>query len=311
MLPFSIAIMVIVWLAGAPITLASAAGLVLALLTTLALRWVSNALQLIRVRSWAVSSVFALLISATAQLHGWSVEMLGLGLIYMVHVTGLIYCLDMARPQVGVFISAVALALMSMVEPLTLWLLVPMLLAMLFALRVLTGRTLTALFLGLLLPYEFRAAYFLHSHGATALIDFVSGGGLEDVFIPAIGELWRAAVIPRSAADWLPLIQPLGCGALLLFSLIANIYFVLTSIDDKLVVRMQHFTLLLQWPVLTALLLVGMPQSVGLIPCVALSSAPLMGRYAVFSRGWGAEAVWWLLVLTLTFLCLCSFIFSA
>lgn len=318
MLPCSIAIMVLLYLAAGAITTPSLTALLLALLTTLALRWMSNALQLIRVRSWAISSVFALLVGTAAPLHDWAPEAMGLALLYLVHIAGLLFSTEGARPQVGVLISSVALALMSMIEPLMLWLLLPMLVAMLFALRVLTGRTLTALFFGLLLPYEVWLAVFLYANGAEALAGLLQEDTLRAILAPASGQAWAFDSLSFAPEALLPHLPRLGVGVLLLFSLIANIHFMRTSIDDKISVRMHYVTLLLQWPVLVALPVTGCLQaeadiSRALLPvvCVAVCSAPLLGRYIVFARGRGAAVVSWLMMLTLLFLWLCPYLFSA
>lgn len=311
MLPCSIAIMVLMYLADAAFSLASAAGLLIALLTTLALRWVSNALQLIRVRSWAVSSAFALLIGATAPLHGWAPWAMVLCLLHLVHLSGLFYSAVLARGQVGVLVSSAALALMSMLEPLTLWLLVPMLVTMLLCLRVMNGRTFAAVFFGLLLPYEFWLAWILCSGGVDALVAMLQECSVADLLLPKVGN-WQAVLdIFATGLGHKAAVTAVGEGALLVLSLFAIVHFLKTSIDDKIVVRMFYITVLMEWVVLTALLLVGMPQSVGLIPCLALCSAPLWGRYLVFARGWTAAVVSWLMMLTLLFLWLCPYLFSA
>ena len=291
MLPCSIAIMVLLYLAAGAITTPSLTALLLALLTTLALRWMSNALQLIRVRSWAISSVFALLVGTAAPLHGWAPEAMGLALLYLVHIAGLLFSTEGARPQVGVLISSVALALMSMIEPLMLW---------------------------LLLPYEVWLAVFLYANGTEALAGLLQEDTLRAILAPASGQAWAFDSLSFAPEALLPHLPRLGVGVLLLFSLIANIHFMHTSIDDKISVRMHYVTLLLQWPVLVALPVTGCLQaeadiSRALLPvvCVAVCSAPLLGRYIVFARGRGAAVVSWLMMLTLLFLWLCPYLFSA
>ena len=310
MLPVSMAIAVLLWLLQVPVTPESAAGLLSALILTVAFRWLSNALQLIRVRSWAVSSVFILLVAVTAPLHGWSVGAMGLCALYMVHGGALIFATEGSQPQTGVFISVLALACIAVIVPQVMWLLPLNILAMMLALRVWTGRTLTAVFLGLLLPFEAWAAWHLMRdtlpEAAAAfmgdIVPFSSFGGTSvDTFL----------------SPYFLLLTPV-----ILFTVFGIVHFLRTSLDDKISTRMRYTTLLLEWPVLVALFVWqgirtpdgGLAQDAGcssrlfspqtetdggLCLFLLLCSSPFLARYFVFSRGWQANVAFWLFVLSL------------
>ena len=296
LLPISMAVMVGAWLLQAPLTAMTAAGLGFALFVTLVLRWVSNAVQLIRVRSWAVSSVFALMIAATGRCHEWSPQAMGLCALYMTFAGGLLLSTWASRPQLSIFVGSIGLAGMVMMVPQTVWLLPMGVLAMMLALRVWTGRTLAALLLGLLLPLEVWAAWsYLHG----TLGDFAFSQ-FYHFTIPQLGinGQWSVANGQWSMVNgqWLTVI---GYCLLVVVTLVSIIHFMRTSLDDKISTRMRYITLLLQWPVLLALSLLC-PDTDSLVPALALCSAPLVARWAVFSRGWMAAVTFWLTVAAMT-----------
>ena len=305
MLPVSIAIAVVLWLWQAPLTLESVAGLACVLILTLALRWLSNLLQLIRVRSWAVSSIFVLLMAACALLHGWSVEAMGITMLYMMHVGGLLFSTYVVRPQLPVFISFVALGCLTMVLPQTVWLLPFSLMAMMIPLRIWSARVLAALFLGLLLPYEVWAAW----HLLQGTLMEVSTNLVNGV-IPSISSL----LTPHSS---LLTSHSILLAPILLFSLFSLVHFMRTSLDDKIATRMRYIVLLLQWPVLLVLVAISSQESgvenqdlMSLASAWLLCCSPLLARYFVFSRGWQAGLAFWLFVLSLIAMSLYPFILN-
>ena len=302
MLPVSIAIAVVLWLWQAPLTLESGAGLVCVLVLTLALRWVSNTLQLIRVRSWAVSSIFVVLMAVCAPLHGWSVEVMGITTLYMIHVGGLLFSTYVPRPQLPVFISSLALGCLTMVLPQTVWLLPFSVMAMMMPLRIFSARVLAALFLGLLLPYEiWLASHLVQGSLAEAFTNLVNG------IIPSFSSLLTPPsflLTPHSI-----LLIPI-----LLFSLFAVVHFMRSSLDDKIATRMRYIVLLLHWPVLLVLVAIASQESrvesqelMSIVPAWLLCSSPLLARYFVFSRGWQAGLAFWLFLLSLVAMSLYPF----
>ena len=294
MLPISIVLAVVVFLLRSTLTLESVAGLLLALITTLAVRWVSNYLQLIRVRSWAVSSVFILLISAAEPIHGWSIMSMGLCALCWVHVAGLLFCTQADRPHLCIFVSTLALALMIMVQPLLVWLLPACMAVVMIVLRVWSPRTLAAIFLGLLLPWQVWAAWHLTQGSlAAAAADIVA--------------VLTAAPHLSAVPMWPPSAGVAGLLALSPFVLISVIHFLRTSFDDKLSTRLQYVTMLVEWVVL---LILFWPYAKSMVSAMMLCSAPFVARYVVFSRGWVAATVFWLLILTLLALYLCPCWFS-
>ena len=294
MLPVSIAIAVVLWLWQAPLTLESGAGLVSVLILTFVLRWLSNTLQLIRVRSWAVSSIFVVLMAVCAPLHGWSVEVMGITTLYMIHVGGLLFSTYVSRPQLSVFISSLALGCLTMVLPQTVWLLPFSVMAMMMPLRIFSARVLVALFLGLLLPYEVWVAWHLvQGTLAEAFTNLVNG------IIPSFSTLLapKPSLIPPHSILLIPI---------LLFSLFGLVHFMRSSLDDKIATRMRYIVLLLHWPVLLVLVAIASQESrvesqelMSLAPAWLLCCSPLLARYFVFSRGWQAGLVFWLFLLAL------------
>ena len=294
MLPISMAVMVGAWLVQAPLTVNSSAGLGAALIITLALRWTSNAVQLIRVRSWAVSSVFALMIAATGHWHQWSPQDMGLCALYMTFAGGLLLSTQTAHPQLSIFIGIMGLAGMVMIVSQTIWLLPMGILAMMMALRVWTGRTLAALLLGLLLPLEVWVAW---SHLNGTLSNFA----LSQFYNFAIPQLTISGQWPMVNGQCLLVI---GYCFLAGVTLVSIVHFMRTSLDDKISTRMRYITLLLQWPMLLALTLLCPGTGKCLVPALALCSAPFVARWAVFSRGWIASLAFWLMVATMMILIL-------
>ena len=295
MLPVSIVIAVVLWLWQAPQTLESVAGLACVLILTLALRWLSNTLQLIRVRSWAVSSIFVVLMAVCAPLHDWSVEVMGITTLYMMHVGGLLFSTHVRRPQLAVFISSVALGCLTMVLPQTVWLLPFSVMAMAMPLRIFSARVLAALLLGLLLPYEVWAAWYLvQGILVEAFTTLVNG------VIPSFTSLLTPH--PSLLTPYSLLLTPI-----LLFSLFSLVHFMRTSLDDKIATRMRDIVLLLQWPVLLVLVVLQVTESstanvqcsMSLAPAWILCCSPLLARYFVFSRGWQAGLAFWLFLLSL------------
>ena len=302
MLPVSIAIAVVLWLWQAPHTLESGAGLACVLILTLVLRWQSNTLQLIRVRSWAVSSIFVVLMAVCAPLHGWNVEVMGITTLYMMHLGGLLFSTYVSRPHLPVFISSLALGCLTMVLPQTVWLLPFSVMAMIMPLRIFSARVLAALFLGLLLPYEVWAAWHL----------------VQGTLVEASTNLVNG-VIPSFSSFVTPNTSFLTSNSILLipillFSLFGLVHYMRSSLDDKIATRMRYIVLLLQWPVLLVLVAIASQESrverqelMSLAPSWLLCCSPLLARYFVFSRGWQASLAFWLFLLSLVAMSLYPF----
>lgn len=296
MLPASIAVAVVVWIAWGPHSVASGAGCLLAVLTALSLRVVSNTLQLIRVRSWAVSSVFVLLTAICAPIHQWELGSMLAGVLYLVHVSCLLFLTRTKNPQVCVFVSTAALACLMVFVPKAIWLLLPALFSMVVLLRAASGRSLMAVLFGLLLPAEVWVAWVAYDGELLSHWQELSGDLVSFSF---------SGFSENVAA--MPLLNAAVYGFLLFFSVVAVVHYLRTSLNDKTETRMHYFTLILQWPVLMlfvahSLNLPGVPAGDRLLPIVALCTSPLISHYLVFARGWWANIMFYLFLLSCLFL---------
>lgn len=302
MLPVSIVIAVLLWLWQAPFTTESALGLLSLLVITLVLRWGSNTLQLIRVRSWAVSSIFIMLMAVCAPLHGWSLEVMGITALYMVHIGALLFSTYVPRPQLPVFVSAVALGCLTIVLPQTAWLLPFCVVTMMVPLRIWSARSLAALILGLLFPYELWAAWHIVQG---TLVEAATA--FADTIIPffSFGEISEKGFAPHSS--FLTHNPSILLVPVLLFAILSLVHSMRSSMDDKISTRMRYIALLLQWPVLLVLVALqtvqsSMPNyqmSMSLVPAWLLCSSPFLARYFVFSRGWQGGLAFWAFLLAL------------
>lgn len=307
----AIVIAAAVWLWKGPVSLESGAAFGLMLLTTFVLRVVSNTLQLIRVRSWAVSTVFVVLMTVGVPLHRWDLWANLTGVLFIIYIIGLLASYQSRRPQVGVFYGSAALMTCTLLMPKLAWLVPAGIVAMLLPLRSLTPRSLTALILGLLLPYEVW--------GAWHLLD-------GDLIRAAIGQWQRLSTV---STDYFSsgngLMETLKLNLLpperevvaivVLYGLISIAHFLHTSLDDKTRTRMFFFSLIIQWPVLILILIFSPAPATAasayaagesaLLWCpLCLVSAPLMAHYFVLSKKWPATVLFWLFLLLCLYLVL-------
>jgi len=292
-LPVAIVVAVVLWACYAPLSIISSAALLVLLGTTLVLRQVSNNLQLIRVRSWAVSAIFIFLIGICAPMHLWNPIAAGACLIYLVHVIGMLTSYQSERPQNSTLLAFVSLAVLTMVQPKLVYLLPFSIFAMAGPLRTLSDKSLVAVVFGFLLPYELWAAWQAYEG---TLLESLCGYGQQLIdfqlppFITALPQI--TADVNQMAAtatshpfplpqwlSWWPELQGffdtvhyiglwLGMAAGLILSkstllliflgiygIIALFHFLRTSYNDKISTRMHYHTLLLEWPVLLLLLI--------------------------------------------------------
>ncbi len=299
-LPATIVVAAVIWILLTPWSAEGTAALIVVLISTIILRQLSNSLQLIRVRSWAVSSVFVLLAGVCYSLHQWSLMAAAMGLLYLIHITGLLYSYQAKRPQNHILLAFIALSLMTMAQPAFACLLPVSIMAMAVHLRTLTAKSFVAIFFGLLLPYEVWAAWHIYNgtiaqaltDWGTQFTDFAvpqiqTDGPLPDLLYANLWQQGRLAII-----------------VLFIYGLIGLFHFIRTSYNDKISTRMHYYTIILQWPVLMALL-VFMPTHTNLMaPPLIMAGSPILAHYMVFAKGWAGNLFFWLFIALCLFLVL-------
>lgn len=296
----AIVVAIVLWAVFAPFTLRSFVGFGMAMTATYILRYISSGEQLIRVRSWAVTSVFLITMAVAAPLHQWDVAVWMGACLYLIHLGALIASCQADKPQRATLLSAIALALLTMLDIRTLLILPMCVIAMIAAMRSMTTRTMLALIFGFLLPYEVWAAIHL-------II-----GDLYKAIRAHWGELSNLALptIEQDANGWLtslcgmPLLSLCIMGTIVMWALMSIYYYSLNSYNDKIRTRLQYFTIMLEWPALVALLVFA-PEAAPLASVLLIiCSAPLMANYFVFSRGKFANTIFILFLILCIFLAL-------
>lgn len=355
-LPGAIVLTLALWLWRGPMDWEGGLALALMLLTTLMLRQMSNALQLIRVRSWAVSTVFVVLMAVGTPIHQWNPWANAMGVLFMVYVIGLLTSYQSRKPQVSIFWGTAALSVCSLMVPKLLWLTPIIIVSMMMPLRCCTSRALVALLLGLLLPYELWGAWNLyngtivgaataHWQSLTSIsFDFLLPEGGTDAAAGSIGAIKSAGMGENGAlgitfTNWKSLILQEICSArgavvtmFVVYCVISIFHFFYTSLDDKTRTRMLFFSLMMHWPVMLAIFLLGggledsvfslqmiaaghqaadcaqqaadVAQCAMLWPPLCIVSAPLLAHYFVFSRKWTGALMFYLFLLLCLFLAL-------
>lgn len=303
-LPGALVLTLALWLWRGQVDWESGLAVALMLLTTLILRQMSNALQLIRVRSWAVSTVFVILMAVGAPIHRWNSAVMGMGVLFMVYIIGLLVSYQSRKPQVSIFWAVAALSACSLMVPKLLWLVPITILSMMMPLRCCTSRALVALLLGLLLPYEIWGAWNLYNGTiiAAATAQWQAFTNINvDYLLPLfdINEksgswgnyLWQSVMSVKVEVVILTVF----------YGLISIFHFFHTSLDDKTRTRMLFYSVMMHWPVVVAIILL---QDAMIWPILCLVSAPLLAHYFVFSRRWMGSLMFYLFLLLCLFLVL-------
>ncbi|MGN1236465.1 MAG: hypothetical protein ACI4TS_03370 [Bacteroidaceae bacterium] len=297
LLPVSMVVGIVFWIVAAGISLVDCGALALLLVTTFALRYFSNAIQLIRVRSWIVSSLFVFMMGVGRCCFGWSTGDVAATSLFLIYIIGLLSSYQSRAPQTGVFVAALALAILTVIMPLMVCLLPMCFIAMLTALRVLNLKTLSAVLFGFMAVAEVLFAWHLYAddmedvansfaEGMQAFCLPTDEGGIVGVFMADNGVAWPRLV---------------GLLMIVVYGLIGIVHFVYTSFNDKISTRMHYITLILHWPVLFLLLVFTGGHAMMLSAILLLVNSVLLGHYFVFSKGWPANLLFWLFLL----LCCC------
>lgn len=298
--PVSIAVGILLWFLDTDLSVVSYFTIGTLVVTTLVLRVFSNAVQLIRVRSWAVSSLFIVLMALYAHLYSWDLHTMIATQLFLIYNIGMLSSYQSHKPQVSTFIATVALSLLTMYMP-WLFVMVPIsLLCSLTTLRTFSMRTLLAIVFGLLLPYEIFFSYYVYNDTLNVAFQyFVST--FHDFYIP----FYSSGTSIQTFINNFSLSRTDLCLVhICVFGIIGIIHFLHTSFNDKIRTRMHYITIIIQWVVLLLLLFFTQGHSLLLVSMLTLCSSILLAHYFVFSKGLVANLIFWLFILSCFYLAL-------
>lgn len=300
LLPIAMVVAVVLWLIFSPLNTETAVGLGLSVVTTLVLGFLNNAYQLLRIRCLTISSLFILLTAICAPIHGWAIEQMVCGLLFLIYMTGLMTSYQASRPQVGTFMAMTSLSALTMFVPMAIWLVPVSLIVTAATLQTLTLRTLLAMLFGLLLPYELWIGWHFYQGGLMAELNTWSEAILA-IRVPAIesGTTWQGWL-----SDTMLNMPAMLMLLLVLFGLVSIVHFFRTSFNDKIRTRMFHIAFILHWIVLAVLLLFSCGSTSPLVVMLLVCGSPGLARYLVFSKGWVANIFFCIFVLSCLFLAL-------
>ena len=272
---------------------------------------------LIRVRSRMVSSLFLLLMAACGFMHELSAASL-VQLSLLVSLYSLLRTCEKVRPELDTFHAYLALSLGSLLWPPLLWVALALLLAQSFFLRSLSSRSFGAVIIGLIVPYLFWIA-ILFLMGDIAIFVAHAREIMNPVYT-LIGQVhhemelantfnvsaWASLQGERitSYTSHLFVNKKAELAALVLVVLTgatSSAFYFSNSYDDKIRVRMCHYTFLLLFGWLALWLLVQPWQFHWLFPLLLFVSVPSAAYWLTFSRSWLARP--WFVVLIVMWLC--------
>ena len=289
------------WLPQGGYSTAYLLGWVVCVVTTYIVVETSTQNALLRLRSRMDSALFLLVMAACGTLHA-----LSSATATLIPLTAAIFCLlrsyDKPQPQLDTFHAYLLLSLASLFEP-PLLLLTPVLMAIqVFFLRSLTWRGTGAILCGVVVPYLFWGATAMAledikpftSH-ATAIIwpftepfywqwlieqpSIYAGQDMEsgDTLLTTVGEglRLRAMAHPQLTAmlAWL-----------LLLSLTGVTHYLRHSYDDKIRVRMCHYTFITLLIACGLWLLLQPRYAKMLLPLIILSSVPSAAHFMALTH---------------------------
>ncbi|MBR3514288.1 MAG: hypothetical protein IKO12_07715 [Bacteroidaceae bacterium] len=300
------------------------AGLAVCIITTYVLMEMNSANALLRVRSRMVSAVFLLLMCALPWLHPFSwtaVATCCMSLSF--HQLLLTY--DRHEPVVPTFHAYLFVGLASLVWPPLLWLALVQWWSQTVFLRSMSWRCLWAAVLGLVLPYFFWGSWALVAHYATIPGMPVPAASIGPHLWGAVAPLWQVVATARAGqvplADvWLGLnqelvdadrdiravysahtpwliahVRPLAATAFVgLLSLTGFVHYLRKNYDDKIRVRMCHYTFLLMEAVVVVWMLLMPAAWHWLFPLLVMLICPSVAHLFALTRTWLTNA-WFVL----------------
>lgn len=266
---------------------------------------------LIRVRSRMISSLFLLLMAACGFLHELCPALL-VQLSFIVALYSLLRTCEKARPELDTFHAYLALSLGSLLWPPLLWLALPLLLVQSIFLRSLTLRSFGAVVIGLVVPYVFWATILFLMGDISLLVSHA-----REIIAPVlslVGQVRHETELAQTfeASAWaniqgerltayathIIINRKAELAALVLIVLTGatgSAFYVSNSYDDKIRVRMCHYSFLLLFGWLAVWLAVQPWQFSWLFPLLLFVVVPSAAYWLTFSRSWIARA--WFVVL--------------
>lgn len=275
---------------------------------------------LIRVRSRMVSSLFLLLMAACGFMHELCTGLL-LQFALVVSLFSLLRTCEKARPELDTFHAYLCLSLGSLLWPPLLLLAIVLLMAQAFFLRSLTLRSFGAFLLGLLTPYVFwSSALFMfgdintfvaHVRGIIAPVLALVGQVQHEIELAQTFDWpsWTSIQGERLAgyASYVLLNRRAELAALVLVVLVGStgsLFYISHSYDDKIRVRMCHYSFIFVLACLAVWLVLQPWMFSRLFPLLLLTAVPPCAAWAVFSRSWFAR--FWFIVLIICWLCVAA-----
>lgn len=252
------------------------------LLTTMALRMMSNENALMRMRTWIVPAVYVGLCAAFTFAHQFSLAQVGV-IFYAISLYFLFQSYGQYHAERWIFQAFFFLSLASLCFPPLVWMALAYYFAMLIQLRVFSLRTFLGGLFGLTIPIELFSGILLF----TARTDIITGY-LERmvVFSPVKIQLWETA----------PTVSIVFTFILFLCS---AIHYAHTNFNDKIRTRMCFYILITQSALLFAFLLLQPQFYETLSRFILLVISPVVGHYFAFSRGRSAQGIFLLSILLL------------
>lgn len=258
---------------------------------------------LLRVRSRIISSLFLLLMAASVFLHPISTGSI-CQLCLIISIFYVLRTYEHPKPEVHTLHTYLFIALGSLFWAPMLLLTPVMLWNQGIFLRSLSWKGLSAALIGLLIPYVLWATAL----AGLSMFSFFSEPAAET---PMFSSTAFAPLLQHAAAITAPFHEPFdwqwdieshrietaAFGFTLLLSLTGFIHYFRKSYDDKIRVRMCHYTFLTLQAILLAWLVAQPAHFMNLYPLWLLCVVPAAGHFIALSRTWLSNA--WFIILSI------------
>lgn len=253
--------------------------LLVSLMTYTIVEW-NNQCQLLRIRSRMNSVTFLTLMAMFPALHMAGPKLLPAFCLLVAFYT-LFKAYGLYKPEGYVFHSFLALSIGSLYYPPLLLVVPALFLASGVQLRVLTLRSVSATFLGLVLPYWLYASFmFVKTYYIDDTPGVVSDADLAKIF-PIVTYLNTDLPDYTVFSQW----HWLAVGFVAFLALVSVLHFVSTSYNDKIRTR-QYFYALLVTLVPVMFIAAWWPDDIMYtLPLLIVCLTPLAGHYLALAKG--------------------------
>ena len=263
---------------------------------------------LLRIRSRMISSLYLLLMAACGFLHP-----LQTGSIIQCCMSLSFFCLlrtaDKPRPEVDTMHTHLLLSLSSLLWAPILWLNIIMFWNQAVYLRVLTWKSLGAAVIGIIIPYIFWAsAAFLMAdmnpfiiHATDIIEPFTRQQQwqwvIHDIQTLNWHTFWQVFPIELLQHLRLHLAESVAMCLIMLMSFTGFIHYVRKSYDDKIRVRICHYTYMSMQLILTVWIIIQPSYFYHLFPLLLLTTIPTMAHFIALTHTWMTNA--WVVLLAM------------